>query len=203
MLIRMKRILPVLRVTVSDLRQGPQRYEVEYTPEQLDLKDESFTFWGPVRAELEFDLVMHEVYMKGSVCCEVTTECVRCLGEARFKLESHLKVMYEKNPDLLTDEAQFLGAEDGGVAYYDGEFVVPDAQLREALLLELPDMPHCSEGCRGLCVRCGANLNTENCGCSSETSAAVCIEDVPETPAVSESWKEALRNLKLNERQKG
>lgn len=188
----------MLRVAVSDLRQGPQRYEVEYTPEQLDLKDESFTFLAPVRAELEFDLVSHEVYMNGSVCCEATTECVRCLGEARVKLESRLKVMYEKNPDLLTDEAQFLGVEDGGVAYYDGEFVVPDAQLREALMLELPDMPHCSESCRGLCVRCGANLNTEKCGCTGEVSA-VSIEDAPEKPAVSESWKEALRNLKLNE----
>ena len=35
---------------------------------------------------------------------------------------------------------------------------------RDAVLLELPLAPLCSEDCRGLCPVCGANRNTEPCG---------------------------------------
>ena len=37
--------------------------------------------------------------------------------------------------------------------------------VRDAVLLHLPPAPLCSEDCRGLCTRCGANLNEAECGC--------------------------------------
>lgn len=36
---------------------------------------------------------------------------------------------------------------------------------RDAVVLELPLAPLCREDCRGLCVHCGADRNTEECGC--------------------------------------
>jgi uncharacterized protein len=35
----------------------------------------------------------------------------------------------------------------------------------EQVYLEIPMKPLCSPECRGLCPRCGANLNTETCAC--------------------------------------
>ncbi|RKX30915.1 MAG: DUF177 domain-containing protein, partial [Verrucomicrobia bacterium] len=40
--------------------------------------------------------------------------------------------------------------------------------LREALVLRIPIYPLCREDCRGLCPRCGANLNREQCTCAPE-----------------------------------
>jgi len=37
---------------------------------------------------------------------------------------------------------------------------------RDAILLELPLAPLCSENCRGLCPACGANRNTDPCDCA-------------------------------------
>ena len=37
---------------------------------------------------------------------------------------------------------------------------------RDAVILELPLAPLCSEGCLGLCPTCGANRNTEPCACA-------------------------------------
>jgi len=37
--------------------------------------------------------------------------------------------------------------------------------VRDAVVLELPLAPLCREDCRGLCVHCGADRNTEECGC--------------------------------------
>ena len=41
-------------------------------------------------------------------------------------------------------------------------------QLRETLLLELPEIPRCSADCKGLCPSCGANLNEGACSCEPE-----------------------------------
>ena len=37
--------------------------------------------------------------------------------------------------------------------------------VRQALMLEVPMKPLCSEECRGLCSSCGVNWNREICDC--------------------------------------
>ena len=39
------------------------------------------------------------------------------------------------------------------------------ADMREAMLLVFPTYPLCSKDCKGLCVRCGGNLNRNECNC--------------------------------------
>jgi len=39
--------------------------------------------------------------------------------------------------------------------------------LREHVILAVPEFPLCSELCRGLCPRCGADLNQGPCGCEA------------------------------------
>ncbi|MGH7769034.1 MAG: YceD family protein, partial [Candidatus Binatia bacterium] len=39
--------------------------------------------------------------------------------------------------------------------------------VREQVLLALPTRPLCDENCRGLCPKCGVDLNENSCRCSS------------------------------------
>ena len=41
--------------------------------------------------------------------------------------------------------------------------------MREQIILMMPLKPLCDETCKGLCPRCGANLNREACTCSTDT----------------------------------
>lgn len=41
-----------------------------------------------------------------------------------------------------------------------------DELVRDDILLELPSKYLCSNECRGLCPKCGANLNEKTCGCT-------------------------------------
>ena len=43
--------------------------------------------------------------------------------------------------------------------------------VRDAVLLDLPLAPLCSEECLGLCPQCGANWNEGSCGCPPVTDA--------------------------------
>ena len=46
-----------------------------------------------------------------------------------------------------------------------GDYLDLRPLVRDALLLELPVAPLCRDDCRGLCPRCGADLNSGPCDC--------------------------------------
>ena len=43
-----------------------------------------------------------------------------------------------------------------------------DGLVRDDILLELPSKYLCSDECKGLCPKCGANLNEKACGCTAK-----------------------------------
>jgi uncharacterized protein len=55
--------------------------------------------------------------------------------------------------------------------------------VREQILLNVPEQIYCTEDCKGLCEKCGGNLNLVDCNCKDEE--------------IDPRW-EALKNLKDN-----
>ena len=55
-----------------------------------------------------------------------------------------------------------------GVSSIDEEAIDCDPVLGEELVLALPAYALCDEGCAGLCVGCGVNLNSQKCACVKE-----------------------------------
>ena len=48
---------------------------------------------------------------------------------------------------------------------YSGKEIDLKPALREQILLSIPPSPVCSDDCKGLCPRCGKDLNEGECGC--------------------------------------
>ena len=85
---------------------------------------------------------------------------------------------------LNSDDHRFMGSDDNIATYFDGETIRPEPELREALMLEVPAFPVCSEDCKGLCPVCGVNRNEQKCECEKAGR--------DEQP-----WKSALKQIKL------
>lgn len=97
--------------------------------------------------------------------------CVRCLEE--FSLHLHESMEVELLPLAVAprEEETQLGRADLDTRFFT-EPVVELAELAaEQIELALPMKPVCSSSCRGLCPRCGANLNVEVCGCPVEADS--------------------------------
>lgn len=58
-----------------------------------------------------------------------------------------------------------LSEEDMAVRFITGGEIDIDDIVIEQIYLSLPIKFLCSEGCHGLCPRCGTNLNQGECGC--------------------------------------
>jgi uncharacterized protein len=51
---------------------------------------------------------------------------------------------------------------------YSGDEIDLSHEIEEQVAMEIPMKPLCSEGCKGLCPACGADLNKETCGCPDD-----------------------------------
>lgn len=104
--------------------------------------------------------------VRGRLGTHVALTCSRCLAEFSRPLASDFDVLYSRVA-VYEDEIR-LSARDLAVIQLEGDTVDLDELAREQLLLELPLAPLCRETCKGLCPRCGMDLNQGDCGCPKE-----------------------------------
>lgn len=106
-----------------------------------------------------------DVVVRCKVFADVEADCVRCLGPTHFRVTAELSLLLQPakptaahghkgsarggRTDESDDEYEF-GADEAEVDTFDGERVVLDEFVREAILLEMPNFPLCSEACPGI-----------------------------------------------------
>ncbi len=104
------------------------------------------------------------VSVRGTVTTFARLECARCLGSFDRAVRAPLEVFAERAGSGRRGDEQTLERDDY-MKFHDGRQLDLRDEAREALLLEVPMVPLCREDCRGLCPRCGADLNAGPCGC--------------------------------------
>ncbi|MCS6902116.1 MAG: DUF177 domain-containing protein [Myxococcales bacterium] len=102
-----------------------------------------------------------DLILRGKVKATVEVSCARCTVPVHVLLEAELSLMLVPASDPRGDfargrrggskggEYEFSGAE-ADMDVYEGDEVALDPFVREALLLEVPPFPLCSEDCRGI-----------------------------------------------------
>lgn len=102
-----------------------------------------------------------EIRVRGAIDVRVRLTCRRCLAQREERLVVPL--------DFRLEPGLEPGAEDEGVFPLRpaGDEVDIGPIVREELLLALPEFSECRPECRGLCPRCGIDLNQATCECGS------------------------------------
>lgn len=88
--------------------------------------------------------------------------CARCLTPVEYAIPLHI----ERTVDMkLTEEEREKSEEESN--FMEGEQLNPEALVRNELLVNWPIRVLCKEDCKGICSRCGANLNIQTCDCDT------------------------------------
>jgi uncharacterized protein len=104
--------------------------------------------------------------------CEVP--CDRCLQPVPFQLDVRYTEEFVTREQAARDGIQGDEADDGDVrtVVYEDDRIVLEPGLWQNLDLAVPTKHLCREDCRGLCPRCGRDLNLGPCGCGGEQAPA-------------------------------
>ncbi len=147
-----------MRIDLSPLFAGktakiPFRFDFILPEELFDV-----TFPDPIRVEGEVTDSAGFRLLRLKAAVPYVTRCARCLDEIRGKIEVPLERSVSDGRDLVEkDSDEYLIAENGSIEL--------EEVLTEQILLEFPPKFLCKEDCKGLCPKCGINLNRETCSC--------------------------------------
>ncbi len=123
----------------------------------------------PVEVSVNARRVRETVYLEGVLKTGVTAECCRCLETARIPIAATFVYTCVPTEDRAAEEHE-LRSEDLEVVFYTDDTLDLDPLVYEQILLQIPIKILCREDCKGLCPRCGANLNAAPCSCPEDTT---------------------------------
>jgi uncharacterized metal-binding protein YceD (DUF177 family) len=152
-----------VKVFLSEIPEGHGRLEKVEPAAGLDLGG-----WvrarGGVQVSLDTDRRGQQITLRGVVRVEGEYECARCLREIPARLEGSLLLLADRrgSDDPRDEEAL---EQEGEVLYHEGVELDLGPAVREAVILEVPQVVLCRPDCRGLCPQCGEDRNLVDCAC--------------------------------------
>jgi len=152
-----------LIVNISKLSEGTHRYSFEVRPENLSL---DARFVEMIAVDATIDKTGRQFFLKSEIRTKAALICDRCLAEFQNELAARYRIVY------LSDQLTAKEEEDAEI-----QFLSPDANLldlgedvRQFLVLAIPQKILCREECEGLCPECGTNRNVKSCKCAATES---------------------------------
>ena len=155
----------MLRVDLGQLgREGSVTAEASISAEDELWQDSDLRWSGDVAVKLRASFAgTGEVVARGSVAGTLLQECRRCLEPVETPFSSDLTMVFVSDGSEVEDE-------EGGAYAFEAsgsELELSDA-VREELILAVNPYVVCEPECKGLCSRCGVNLNEGSCDCTED-----------------------------------
>ena len=164
-----------MKIPIDDIPQLPKEISFSESIEELNEiyakgSARDFRFPPSLHVALVYYRSGRELFFHGRLEGSIGASCSRCLKDFSFKMDCPFEFMLIPDPVTLPRGAEELSRGELGLSFYSTEEIDLAPLIMEQVMLALPTRPLCAEDCRGLCSRCGADLNRETCGCSANAS---------------------------------
>jgi uncharacterized protein len=142
--------------------------------DQDALPDPDLRFAEPVVGRVDFRNSGDLLNITGRIRTVLEIPCARCLADVRvpmeLEVEEHFPLSQVTDPTPVAEEGEEFDTIVSSIVRLDAGRPILDLEefLRQQVLTEVPIRVLCGSACRGLCPRCGADLNQGPCDCPSE-----------------------------------
>ena len=156
-------------IEIEDLKSEPLHVHHVFPMGDIRFSHEDATLDEPVTADFVLSHKDRDLHVDGNVETSIRFRCSRCTKEFSRPFEASFDLSYLPQPKWTNEDAEIeLRYEDMEVAYYDGVAFDVDLMILEQIELAIPMKFVCREDCKGLCYKCGADLNDGACLCKNE-----------------------------------
>ena len=156
-------------IEIEDLKPEPLHVHHVFQAGEIRFKHEDARLDEPVTTDFILSHKDRDLHVDGTVKAAVRFRCSRCTKEFSKPLDASFDLSYLPQPKWTNEDAEIeLRYEDMEVAYYDGIALDVDLMVLEQIELAIPMKFVCREDCRGLCYKCGTDLNDGTCLCKND-----------------------------------
>jgi uncharacterized protein len=154
--------LAEFRINISNLSEGSHKDRFEVLPSEIGLEN---PFIEKIRVQTSLEKTSTQLLLHTVIEAKALFECDRCLDEYETTLKTQYSMVYvvdERSMDGVREEDEIR------VLSADTNYIDLDDDVRQFLLLTVPQKLLCKENCEGICSVCGGNKNHTQCECSTE-----------------------------------
>lgn len=134
-----------MKININKIPLEGLTLEEEVNPAKLDLDTDIVKFRDPVKITAQVSKITNALTADLTLNFSLYMDCSCCLNGFKAEFKKNLQLNYSvSNLEPVID-------------------LNPD--IRDEIILDYPMRPLCSIDCKGLCQRCGKNLNEGKCNC--------------------------------------
>ncbi|MBI4710228.1 MAG: DUF177 domain-containing protein [Nitrospirae bacterium] len=148
-----------MRITVSSVPETGLEQEIKIASPSVDI------IKGEVQVFLRILKAGGRVLVNGRADTTASMSCSRCLEGVSYPLDIKFNVEYLPLKEVIEVGGHELTEEELDVSFYENDQIDVEELVREQILLAVPMKPLCRTDCRGICPKCGRNLNEGACSC--------------------------------------
>ena len=117
-----------------------------------------------IEVDLRLESVTEGVLLSADIYAIAKGECIRCLDPVEITVERKIQELYRYEPSKDSGKKgkkskrasdDDVDLEEDDELWMDGNVMDLEPPIRDAVVLDLPINPLCSEDCLGLCPDCG------------------------------------------------
>jgi uncharacterized protein len=161
-------ILLFMVIDVTRIEDAVLPFGFQARGDEIDLGTSNYRMAGPVFVAGEVQKHIAAINVKGNVSGSVEIDCSRCLQPVEQPLSIDFDVEYLTEGELGSDGEHEIHTSDLETDELQGNSLDLTQLAREQILLNIPEQFFCREDCKGLCEKCGENLNLVDCKCRQE-----------------------------------
>ena len=150
-----------MKIKISNLSEGVHNFNFDEAAKDLELNE---PFFGNIIVEAELNKAHGQLVLTADLTAKVNYDCDRCNANFNSTLTNSYKMVYLIG--MKPEESESVN-----ITYLppDADKITLNDDVRDYALLAVPMKKLCREDCKGLCTKCGKNLNEGDCGCNHES----------------------------------
>lgn len=153
-------------IELDKLEHSSNELSVVIDAAECDLESDSARAIGDIHLIGNIKREAPLVFLSGKVNGSIEIDCSRCLEPVEQALMLGFRAGYKFGSVENVSGSVELENSDLDIETLENPYIDVAAAVREQILLSLPEQFFCNENCKGLCQKCGENLNLVNCDCA-------------------------------------
>jgi uncharacterized protein len=164
--------IEILNLPEEGIRLADRRDAQIFAGIKEMMTTDGIEFPTPIEVDLHIWPERDMIKVKGQIGFSVRQACSRCLAvfESPLNQEFTLRFSRQIPQDVHSADGKEeieLTADQIGLVFFEGDLIDLTDAIQEQIILAMPFKPLCREDCKGLCHRCGNDLNLSACGCAA------------------------------------
>ena len=152
----------MIKIKVSNLTNGRYDYDFEGKASDLEIYE---PYIGNFMSNVVLSKFDNQIILDAETGITANLICDRCANEFHSVIKSNCRNVYLFRVNIKDAEG---AKEDVVFIHPDTDKIDLDKDIRDYAVLAVPMKNLCSEDCKGLCPKCGKNLNEGLCNCNEE-----------------------------------